>query len=442
MEEIYKTFVNAVFNNNANQINYLIDTYNLQIDKPIKSYPYYSDDDEIPCIIFACFAGRHGNYDSVKVLLERGSNPNSYSKKGLSALKTAANMKNLNITKLLLKYGADPNYMTGGSVALTLACNNKYGEHDDPLDDNDEQIELVKLLVSVTDKKYLQKAYEYSTHPIIRNIFHNQMKYNDQAIIEPVNGFGSNEYKNRIKYSTPPKISKILTDVWILLEMYRRNYAKTNLDDQQAFEKQYEIIDNQYFDSYVTNIDFDYELDIPYLFDDFLRNTLNEMFEKNKKIENENILVVKALKVHEQRIKDNNKTNFKAIDYFGGYDEYKEIIKYTKPPTPPKASKLLMDIWILLQMYRWIYSDTQHDNYWVSKKQQEIIDFQCYDSYITNTRYDFKKDIPCLFDISLCDILNKLFENNKKLEYENYSVNKALKKHEQYCYLDQNNCDA
>lgn len=174
-----------------------------------------------PLLMACCCDTR--NYEMIEYLLAHGANPNQnakYVRSGgmesrLSPLKTAASVRDLALVKLLLKYGADPNYENlAGHPALYIAIDGNEG--------SENEIEIVKTLLHVTDKKYYQKAYECSSHPTIRNI----IKEVYPEATEPADGFGGVEYKKKIKYNTPPT-NPLLRQVWELLGInFDKNFIK------------------------------------------------------------------------------------------------------------------------------------------------------------------------------------------------------------------------
>ena len=168
-------------------------------------------------------ASANGNYNIVKYLLEQGSNPNNYTDTKLSAFKSAANVKSLKIVKLLLERGAEPNYEKDGKVALTLACDCNEGK-------NDDEIELVSVLLPLTDPSYYQKAYQISVCEKIRSMIkmyaHQESSGSelslDTVFVEPEGGFGSEYYKKTKVWETPPN-DPILRQLWDLLDICMKN---------------------------------------------------------------------------------------------------------------------------------------------------------------------------------------------------------------------------
>ena len=61
------------------------------------------------------------NYKAVKMVLEKGTDPNTVTSTGESVLMIASKKGSHKIVKLLLKKGADPNYQVEGITALMFA---------------------------------------------------------------------------------------------------------------------------------------------------------------------------------------------------------------------------------------------------------------------------------------------------------------------------------
>jgi ankyrin repeat protein len=175
----------------------------------------------LPAIIGAV---SNNHYDVAEYLLSQGANPNNYTLDRLSALKSAAKKKNLAMVRLLLNNGADPDYEKNGEVALTLACDCA-GEED---------IELVELLLKVTDKKYYQKAYEYSHNETIREL--TKSHWPENVFTEPVDGFGGPTYKQDMQYNTPPK-HRVAAQMWYLLSILELQSSDPNKTFQYVLYK-------------------------------------------------------------------------------------------------------------------------------------------------------------------------------------------------------------
>jgi ankyrin repeat protein len=176
--------VNATHSNNLNQVKRIIES-----GVSVNDYT----GNTMPALTCACC---NGNVEMVEYLLSQGANPNNYTEKRISPLKSIANSSSphsFTIVKLLLDAGADPNYEKTGNVALTLAC------------DVSNDVDLIRLLLHVTDEKYYQKAYEYSQTEEIRNLFKEvcSVKAPNMILIDPANGFGGPQYKMKVHYDTP-----------------------------------------------------------------------------------------------------------------------------------------------------------------------------------------------------------------------------------------------
>lgn len=78
--------------------------------------------DNDPNIALGRAIANKAKVDVVRVLLEKGANPNSLRPNGYSCLNGAVTNKNVQIVKLLLEAGADPNFMPKGSPCLYEAC--------------------------------------------------------------------------------------------------------------------------------------------------------------------------------------------------------------------------------------------------------------------------------------------------------------------------------
>lgn len=96
-------------------------------------------------------------------LLLHGANPNLYTTDKLSALKSAAKHQNLDIIKMLLEYGADPNFEKNGHVALNIFFDQ---DHPEPFEKSKEFLQLV---VPLTDEKYYQQTYNNIIDVNLRN---------------------------------------------------------------------------------------------------------------------------------------------------------------------------------------------------------------------------------------------------------------------------------
>lgn len=130
------------------------------------------------------------NYEITEYLLKSGADPNKHTDDRLTPLKTAASRGNVKIAELLLKAGADPNFERNGEVALTLACDEPVGQHNR---------RLIELLLTVTDPRYLQRAYEYCADPNVRE----QFRWHSTTLTDP-NEFGGPKFRRHRHYDTPP----------------------------------------------------------------------------------------------------------------------------------------------------------------------------------------------------------------------------------------------
>jgi len=84
---------------------------------------------------------------------------------------------------------------------------------------------LVKLLLDVTDKKYYQKAYEYSEDETIRNMIKEHAP--EIEFMDPDNGFGGPTYKQHVHYETPPR-DPLLRQLWELMDIYANRMHDPN----------------------------------------------------------------------------------------------------------------------------------------------------------------------------------------------------------------------
>jgi hypothetical protein len=216
--------VNATHSGNLNQVKKIIES---GVD--VNDYT----GNTVPALTCACC---NGNVEMVQYLLSQGANPNNYTETRISALKSVANSSSpdsFTIVKLLLDAGADANYEKDGNVALTLAC------------DVSNDIDLIRLLLHVTDEKYYQKAYEYSQTEEIRNLFKEvcSVKAPNMILMNSANGFGGPQYKMKVHYDTPPA-DPLLRQVCEILDQYIDKFVKDpNKAIMYVFERM-AIIDN------------------------------------------------------------------------------------------------------------------------------------------------------------------------------------------------------
>jgi uncharacterized protein len=86
--------------------------------------PLFKDAVEAPPIVYWASLGR---IETVKQLLAGGASPSATDAQGWSALQAAAENGHLEIVKILVKAGANLNYVSAGKTALQLAQTAKQG---------------------------------------------------------------------------------------------------------------------------------------------------------------------------------------------------------------------------------------------------------------------------------------------------------------------------
>jgi ankyrin repeat protein len=80
--------------------------------------PLFKDAVKAPAVVYWASLGRT---ETVKQLLANGADPNATDAEGWSALQAAAENGHLEIVKLLVKAGANKNYVFSGKTALQFA---------------------------------------------------------------------------------------------------------------------------------------------------------------------------------------------------------------------------------------------------------------------------------------------------------------------------------
>ncbi len=181
--------VSAAYTNKLNKVQEIIES---------GIHPNDWTGSSMPAIIAASI---DGNTDIVDYLLKQGADPNIYTEDRLSALKSAVKHNHYQTTKLLIVSGADPNYERNNATALMVAADNGAKE-------------CVELLLPVTDERYYQKAFEYSSTQEIRDIVKSFA-----PDVQDVQAFGGPDTKLYIKYNTPPTdpVGKQLWDLFTIL---------------------------------------------------------------------------------------------------------------------------------------------------------------------------------------------------------------------------------
>ena len=169
-------------------------------------------------------AACYNHYEIAEYLLSKGANPNNYTPDRLSALKSAAKQKNLAMVTLLLNNGAEPDYDRNGNVALTLACDGA----------EEKDVELIEVLLKVTDKKYYQRAYDCSHNETVRNLI--KSHWPENTFTEPVDGFGGTTYKQNQQYNTPPK-HIVAAQMWHLLSILELQSTDPNRTFQYTLHR-------------------------------------------------------------------------------------------------------------------------------------------------------------------------------------------------------------
>jgi ankyrin repeat protein len=168
-----------------------------QVKRIVESGINPNDFTELQALSYSCM---HGDYDIAKYLLDNGACPNVY------AFNNAIYYNNSNIVKLLLDVGADPNYEHNGIVPLIQAC-----------DTFTPNMDIIEMLLPVTNDKYYQLAYEYSGDNDLRDMIKRMtphIHYN-----EPTSDFGGPIYKQYLHYGTPPD-DPLAKQVFELIEIY------------------------------------------------------------------------------------------------------------------------------------------------------------------------------------------------------------------------------
>lgn len=160
----------------------------------------------LPAIVCAAVNGQHR---AIEYLVSRGADVNVCTTCKRNAFKTAASRRDLETVKVLFNLGADPNVEREGEVALTLACDRA----------KESDIDLIRLLLSVTDPRYYQRSYEYSSNGVIRDLVVGAATAKGVVLVEPQDGFGGPDEKMERKYNTRP-IDPILAQIWELFGIY------------------------------------------------------------------------------------------------------------------------------------------------------------------------------------------------------------------------------
>lgn len=123
------------------------------------------------------------NYESVKILLEYGSNPNVQDKDGFNALHLAVKSRSLKLCELVLKYMSNLNSRCStGETALHIACNLQLVdivrmliEHGVALNISDYANEITPLHYSVllNNKELIALILKHNADPNVQDIYGN-----------------------------------------------------------------------------------------------------------------------------------------------------------------------------------------------------------------------------------------------------------------------------
>jgi ankyrin repeat protein len=177
----------------------------------------YSDVGTSPLI----YAAMYGTEETIEYLLSVGADidlcaADEYDRL-LNALRTVCKTKRLSIAKLLLVHQANPNLENSqGLTAIHMLCDNG----------TDECKEVLELLLPITDKKYLQKAYQFCSNSVLKRAVHDYCQTHEIALVEPKR-FGGSEYLDFQRADTPPT-DRLRRQLWKCLNYYIESESDPN----------------------------------------------------------------------------------------------------------------------------------------------------------------------------------------------------------------------